>query len=68
VTAPRLTAPLLGGRLLELSPEGREWRLAVVQIDGQDRRQVGGFSLTACEWPHFAALVQALGAYVASAP
>jgi hypothetical protein len=67
VTAPRLTAPLLGGRVLELCEDGREWRLALVQIDGKDRRQVGGLSLTACEWPHFAALVRALAAYVETA-
>jgi hypothetical protein len=60
-----LSAPLLRGRVLELYREGRGYRLAVVQMDGKDRRQVGGFDLTPAEWPHFAALVPALGAYVA---
>jgi hypothetical protein len=57
-----LTAPLLGGRVLEFRPEGRAWRLSVTQVDGKDRRQAGGFDVTAAEWPHFTAVVQALGA------
>jgi hypothetical protein len=65
MSGPILSASLLGGRLLELYNERRGYRVAVVQLDGRDRRQVGGFELTAAEWPHFAALVPALGAYVA---
>jgi hypothetical protein len=67
VTAPLLSAPLLGGRVLELTPEGRGFRLAVVQIDGRDRRQVGGFDLTPAEWPDFVSVVRAMGAYVRDA-
>jgi hypothetical protein len=33
-----LSASLLGGRVLELYREGRGYRLAVVQLDGRDRR------------------------------
>ena len=46
MNGPLLSAPLLGGRVLELAPEGRAWQLSVTQIDGKDRRQVGGFDLT----------------------
>jgi hypothetical protein len=37
-----LSAPLMGGRVLEFSrePRSRAWWLAVTQVDGQDRRQV----------------------------
>ena len=52
---PVLSAPLLGGRVLELTPAGRAWRLSVTQIDGRDRRQVGGFDLTPHELPLFLA-------------
>ena len=45
MSGPLLSAPLLGGRVLELAPEGRAWRLSVTQIDGKYRRQVGGFDL-----------------------
>lgn len=34
-----LSSPLEGGRLLELTPEGRGWRLAVTQLDGQARKR-----------------------------
>ena len=66
---PVLPAPLLGGRVLELAPEahGRSWRLTVTQIDGRDRRQVGGFDLSPDEWPLFLASVDALAAYVKGA-
>jgi hypothetical protein len=67
VSEPILSAPLLGGRVLELSPEGRAWRLSVVQIDGRDRRQCGGVSLTACELPLYLASLQAMAAYVKQA-
>jgi len=42
VSGPLLSAPLLGGRVLELAPEphGRSWRLTVTQVDGKDCRQV----------------------------
>jgi hypothetical protein len=33
-----LSAPLLGGRVLELYRERRSYRLVVVQMDGKDRR------------------------------
>ena len=49
--------------MLQLRPEGRGWRLSVTQIDGRDHRQVGGFDLTAAEWPTFLAVVRALGPY-----
>jgi hypothetical protein len=64
---PVLSAPLLGGRVLELVPEphGRAWRLTVTQQDGRDRRQVGGFDLTPDELPLFLASVQAIAAYAA---
>ena len=62
-----LSAPLLGGRLLELCPEGRGYRLSVVQLDGHDRRQVGGFDLTPAEFPIFASVVRALETYVRDA-
>ena len=67
MTEALLSAPLLGGRVVELHQEsgGRAWRVAVTQIDGRDYRQVGGFDLTAAEWPMFLSIVQALGAYVA---
>jgi hypothetical protein len=58
---------LLGGRVLELAPEGRAWRLTVTQVDGKDRRQVGGFDLTPDEWPLFLASVNALAACVKGA-
>ena len=66
MSGPLLSAPLLGGRVLELAPEahGRSWRLTVTQVDGKDRRQVGGFDLTPDEWPLFLASVNALAAYV----
>jgi hypothetical protein len=67
VSEPILSAPLLGGRLLELTPEGREWRVSVVQLDGRDRRQVGGVSLTAHELPLYLATVAAMGAYIKQA-
>lgn len=69
MSAPVLSAPLLGGRVLELSPEasGRAWRLAVTQLDGRERRQVGGFDLTPDEIPLFLVTVQAIAAYVADA-
>lgn len=64
-----LSAPLLGGRVLELSREahGRAWRLTVTQLDGRDRRQVGGFDLTDAELPLFLTSVQAFGTYAGSA-
>jgi hypothetical protein len=65
MSEPILSAPLLGGRVLELYREGRGYQLAMVQMDGKDRRQVGGFDLAAAEWHHFAAVVPALGTYVA---
>ncbi len=64
---PLLSAPLEGGRVLELHPEGRGFRLAVVQIDGKDRRQVGGFDLTPAEFPIFLGVVRALETYVRQA-
>ena len=69
MSGPLLSAPLLGGRVLELAPErhGRAWRLTVTQVDGKDRRQVGGFDLTPDEWPLFLASVDALAAYVKGA-
>jgi len=69
MSAPVLAAPLLGGRVLELAPEasGRAWRLAVTQVDGRERRQVGGFDLTPDEFPLFLASVRAMGAYVGRA-
>jgi hypothetical protein len=63
VSEPILSAPLLGGRVLGLAREGRAWRLAVTQIDGKDRRQVGGFDLTPDEIPLFVASVSAFAAY-----
>ena len=69
MSGPLLSAPLLGGRVLELAREihGRSWRLTVTQIDGKDRRQVGGFDLTPDELPLFLASVQAIAAYAKSA-
>jgi len=51
VSGPLVSAPLLGGRVLELAPKGRTWRLSVTQIDGKYRRQVGGFDLTKSSSP-----------------
>jgi hypothetical protein len=62
-----LTAPLLGGRVLELTPEGAAWRISVTQVDGRDRRQIGGFDLTAAEFPIFLAVARAIGSYVRTA-
>ena len=67
MSGPLLSAPLLGGRVLELAPEGRAWRLSVTQIDGKYRRQVGGFDLTPDELPLFLASVQAIAAYAKGA-
>jgi hypothetical protein len=67
VSQPILSAPLLGGRVLELAPEGRHWRVSVTQTDGRDRRRVGGFDLSAGEWPLFLASVAAMAAYTRSA-
>ena len=65
---PVLSAPLLGGRVLELTRElnGRV-RLTVTQIDGRDRRQIGGFDLTPDEVPLFLASVTAIAAYAKGA-
>jgi hypothetical protein len=63
VSVPVLSAPLLGGRVLELAPEGRAWRLSIVQQDGRDRRQVGGFDVTPDEIPLFMASVAAMATY-----
>jgi hypothetical protein len=69
VSVPVLSAPLLGGRVLELAREahGRAWRLSVTQVDGKDRRQVGGFDLTPDEIPLFLASIEAIAAYVRGA-
>jgi hypothetical protein len=67
MSEPILSAPLLGGRMLELTPEGRAWRLSVTQVDGRDRRQIGGFDLTPAEFPIFASVVRALGTYIKQA-
>jgi hypothetical protein len=42
MTTAVLSAPLLGGRVLELyrEPHGRAWRLAVTQVDGLARRRL----------------------------
>jgi hypothetical protein len=60
---------LLGGRVLELAREvhGRAWRLNVVQQDGKDRRQVGGFDLPPDELRLFLVSVSAMGAYARGA-
>jgi hypothetical protein len=39
--------------------------LTVTQVDGKDRRQVGGFDVTPDEMPLFLASVQAIAAYAA---
>jgi hypothetical protein len=62
-----LSAPLLGGRVLELYRERRSYRLVVVQLDGRDRRQVGGFDITPAEFPIFASIVRALDTFVKAA-
>jgi hypothetical protein len=67
VSDPILSAPLLGGRVLELARDGWGWRLAVTQIDGRDRRQVGGFDLTPDEIPLFLASLTAIAAYAKGA-
>ena len=69
MSGPLLSALLLGGRVLELAPEphGRAWRLSVTQVDGRDRRRVGGFDLTPDELPLSLASVQAIAAYVKGA-
>jgi hypothetical protein len=61
-----LSSPLQGGRVLELIPEGRGWRLAVTQVDGEHRRQVGGFDLATAELPVVAATLQAIATYTAT--
>jgi hypothetical protein len=67
VSHPVLSAPLLGGRVLELAPKGRHWRLSMVQIYGRDRMQVGGFDISPDELPLFLASVQAMAAYMKGA-
>lgn len=68
-SSPLLLAPLLGGRVLELSRErgGRFYRLAVTQTDGKDRRQVGGFDLAPAEVPLFLANLGAIAAFIEGA-
>ena len=39
----------------------------MTQVDGKDRRQVGGFDLTPDELPLFLASVQAIAAYATGA-
>jgi hypothetical protein len=60
-------APLLGGRVLELAPDGRYWRLSVTRLDGRDRRQVGGFDISPDEIPLFMASVSAMATYAKGA-
>jgi hypothetical protein len=67
MSEPILSAPLLGNRLLELTPEGRGYRLSVTQLDGRDRRMIGGFDLKASEFPIFLALARAMASYVRTA-
>lgn len=67
MSQPVLSAALLGGRVLELAPEGRHRRISVTQQDGRDRRQVGGFDLTPDELPLFLASVTAMAAYAKGA-
>ena len=67
MTEAHLTASLPGNRLMELYAEGAFWRVAIVQLDGKDRRQVGGVSLTAREFPLYLATLAAMGAYVKQA-
>jgi hypothetical protein len=67
VSEPILSAALLGGRVLELSPEGRAWRISVTQQDGRERRQVGGFDVTPDELPLFLVSVNAMAAYAKGA-
>ncbi len=62
-----LSAPLLGGRVLEFRPEGRGLSAVGVQLDGKDRRQAGGLTLDPAEVPILAATVRALEAYVREA-
>ena len=61
MSGPLLSAPLLGGRVLELAREihGRSWRLTVTQIDGKDRRYDEGEEF----WPKRYAILGRLVAH-----
>jgi hypothetical protein len=67
ISRPLLSAPLRGGRVLELHREGRGYRVAVVQLDGKDRRQAGGITLEPDDMAVFASTVRAIATYVRGA-
>jgi hypothetical protein len=60
VSADELSAPLPGDRVLTLRRDGHGLRLALIQLDGPDRRQAGGLTLPPEDCRHFLMAARAL--------